>query len=133
GPVGGSCSTNGTMEAESSVIQRDPPEKVKHLLRKEVGFGCPARDCRKPFLSYHHFDPPWHVKHHHDPEGMIALCVEHHRMADLGVYSTADLKAMKKSGLAVESVKAKFEWARPGHLIRMGGFYTDAVTTQMPR
>ena len=95
-----------------------------------MGFGCPVRDCRDPFLSWHHFDPPWSESPHHNPEGMIALCVKHHQMADIGVWSKADLKEMKQRGLSADSITARFEWARPGHLVRIGGFYTDAETTQ---
>ena len=42
-------------------------------LRREVGFGCPV--CRSPFLTWHHFDPPYHVEEHWRHEGMIALCL----------------------------------------------------------
>ena len=47
------------------------------------------------------------------------------------MYSTAQLLGMKRSVLSVESVKAKFEWARPGQLIRLGGFYTTAPFTRI--
>jgi hypothetical protein len=56
------------------------PEHVKEKLRTEVGYGCPI--CRSPFLTWHHFDPPYRVRPHNDPEGMIALCREHSDEAD---------------------------------------------------
>src|ERR1035437_9260019 len=115
------------MTDDSSLMRRDVPEAVKRQLRQEVGFGCPVKHCREPFLSWHHFDPPWSKKPHHNPEGMIALCVKHHKMADIGVFTNADLHAMKKSSQSLETVKSKFEWARPGHLVRIGGLYLDAL------
>ena len=104
-------------------IGRTPPAEVKRILREEVGFGCPVSDCREPFLTWHHFDPTWSERNHHEPEGMIALCLRHHAMADKGVFSIAQLKALKQSSRSVEEVRAKFEWARPRQLIRLGGFY----------
>jgi hypothetical protein len=104
-------------------LRREPPESAKQALRTEVGFGCPVPDCREPFLSWHHFDPPWYVRNHHDPAGMIALCVKHHAMADRGVFSNGQLRGFKTAANAVRDVTAKFEWARPKQLVRLGGFY----------
>ncbi len=44
-------------------------------------------------------------------------------MADQGVFDKAQLRAFKNASHSVEEVKAKFEWARPKQLIRLGGFY----------
>ena len=44
-------------------------------------------------------------------------------MADGGVFDKAQLRAFKNAPHSVEDVKAKFEWARPKQLIRLGGFY----------
>jgi hypothetical protein len=67
---------------QDQMMNRTPPEDVRAILRREVGFLCPHPHCKCPFLEYHHFDPPWHERQHHDPEGMIALCPTHHRKAD---------------------------------------------------
>jgi hypothetical protein len=110
-------------KGDTPAIKREPPAEVKQILREEVGFGCPVPDCREPFLTWHHFAPQWHVRHHHEPQGMIALCAKHHAMADRGVFDKAQLSAFKNAPHSVEEVKAKFEWARPKQLIRLGGFY----------
>jgi hypothetical protein len=104
-------------------LRRDPPDGVKQALREEVGFGCPVPGCREPFLTWHHFDPPWHVRKHHEPSGMIALCVKHHAMADRGVFTNGQLRQFKAAANSVEDVRAKFEWARPKQLVRLGGYY----------
>lgn len=104
-------------------MRRDPPEGVKRALREEAGFGCPVPGCREPFLTWHHFDPPWHEQHHHNSHGMIALCTKHHAMADGGVFSKQQLRKFKSSPQSVVEVRAKFEWARPKQLVRLGGFY----------
>jgi hypothetical protein len=104
-------------------MRRDPPEAVKNQLRAEVGFGCPVYGCRLPFLEFHHFDPPWRDRQHHEPDGMVALCVEHHKKADRGVFSKDQLRAFKKSKTSVEEIRGKFDWAGPRQLIRFGGVY----------
>ena len=100
-------------------------------LRREVGFGCPV--CRSPFLTWHHFDPPWHVEHHWRPEGMIALCHSCHDDADEkggkpGAYSKDELRAMKMSSRSLEDVEGYFPtWQdKEQLLVRVGGCYTDS-------
>src|SRR3989442_11499841 len=41
---------------------------------------------------YHHFDPTWSAKQHHEPDGMIALCAEHHAKADAGGFTTQKIR-----------------------------------------
>ena len=112
-------------------ISRTPPVAVMRKLRKEVGFGCPVAGCRLPFLSWHHFDPPWSKRHHHDPDGMVALCVGHHKAADAGLFDDDQLREYKTSNLASSDVEARFEWAKRKQLIRIGGFYTTPTGTRM--
>jgi hypothetical protein len=110
---------------ESLTMRRTPPDDIKDLLRAEVGFGCPVKGCRLPFLEFHHFDPPWRERNHHDPDGMVALCVEHHKKADRGVFSKTQLKGFKGSRTSAEEIRGKFEWAGPKQLIRIGGVYLN--------
>ena len=111
------------LDSNRKSISRTPPPDVTRQLRREVGFGCPFATCRLPFLMWHHFDPPWKKEQHHRPEGMIALCVQHHAMADRGLYDNAYLRALKQSPHSVRDVIAKFAWASPKQLVRLGGFY----------
>lgn len=103
-------------------------------LRREVAFGCPI--CRKPFLTWHHFDPPEHVEKHWRPEGIIALCLDHHALADPkgfggNAYSPDELRAMKKKGYSAEDVKSHFpSWqGKKNVLVRMGGCYATPPAT----
>ena len=105
------------------MLGRTPSAEVRRTLRSEVGFGCPVAGCRKPLLTWHHFDPPWHEQPHHNPAGMIALCREHHDAADRGLFSKDDLRALKRSPWSVEDVKVQFPWAKRNILIRLGGVY----------
>jgi hypothetical protein len=77
---------------------RDPYRDVKRRLRREVGFTCPVEGCGNPYLTWHHFDPPWRVEHHHRPEGMIALCLEHAAQADNDAFTHDQLRALKHAG-----------------------------------
>ena len=97
------------------------PEKVKKILRSEVGFGCPVNGCGNPYLEYHHFDPPVSVKPHNNPDGMIALCTHHHKKADGGAYTVDQLKALKKDKANAELVKGNLDWLRKDLLAVVGG------------
>lgn len=79
------------------MVSRTPPTNILEKLRKEVNFGCPVEGCGSPYLMYHHFDPPWHEKQHHNPEGMIALCPTHAYQADGCRWTINQLKEMKKN------------------------------------
>lgn len=111
-------------------MNRTPPKKVRQVLRNEVAFGCPVNGCGNPYLEWHHFDPPWHVREHHEPSGMIALCAEHHRKADAGAY-TLDQLSKFKAGTRSRSanVQGRFDWLRNRLLAVVGGnFFYETLT-----
>jgi hypothetical protein len=106
-------------------LPRKPPLSVLRELRREVGFGCPMPGCDSPYLYWHHFDPPWHERQHHDTAGMIALCAEHHAKADAGSFTREQLRGLKaRSG--VPDVGGRFDWLRRDLVITVGSnFYFD--------
>lgn len=99
------------------------PPAVKYILREEVGFGCPVEGCASPYLEYHHFDPPVHIKAHNDPGGMIALCPTHHGLADGGNYTNEQLHLLKKNKANAEKIKGNLGWLRNNLLAVVGGNY----------
>jgi SEC-C motif len=107
-------------------MNRTPPSSVIRQLRTEVGFGCPVLNCGNPYLEWHHFDPPWSVEQHHKPEGMVALCAEHHKKADNGAYTNDQLAAFKRNKVDPATVSGRFEWRRNKLLAIVGGnFYYE--------
>lgn len=107
-------------------MNRTPPAIVVQELRAEVGFGCPIRDCGNPYLEWHHFDPPWSIEQHHNPQGMIALCAEHHKKADNGAYTKEQLAELKKNPHKENLVAGRFDWRRNKLLAVVGGnFYYE--------
>ena len=104
-------------------MQRKPSIEVRRQLRKEVGFGCPVRGCGRPFLEWHHFDPPWRELNHHNPAGMIALCVQHHAEADGGAFTIEQLKRWKQPAGEADQVNGRFNWMRNELLLIVGGNY----------
>lgn len=101
---------------------RKPPRDVLRILRREVRFGCPAEGCGRPYLTWHHFDPPWRIENHHRPEGMIALCREHADKADNGSYTDDQLREFKRSGRSMaQRVGGKFDWLRRELVSVVGG------------
>lgn len=99
------------------------PLAVKATLRREVGFGCPVKGCGNPYLEYHHFDPPVSVQAHNNPEGMIALCIEHHKKADGGAYTIEHLHQLKKDRANADLVKGDLSWLRRDLLAMVGGCF----------
>lgn len=104
-------------------MTRNIPKDVREILRKEVNFGCPIKDCGSPYLSYHHFNPPWHKKEHHNPEGMIALCLEHHKQADYGAFTVEQLDDFKSKPFLTtkDKVAGQFNWKREHLIFLLGG------------
>jgi hypothetical protein len=100
---------------------RTPPVAIRRQLRQEVGFGCPISACGNPYLEYHHFDPPWHVAHKHDPAGMVALCAEHHAKA--AALTVEQCRALKQAHQTRDEVRGRFEWMREEVLAIVGGNY----------
>ncbi|WP_063669702.1 hypothetical protein [Aliivibrio fischeri] len=102
------------------------PKSVKKELRAEVGFGCPVKGCGNPYLEYHHFDPPVNIRAHNEPQGMIALCAQHHKKADGGAYTTEQLHEFKKDKANASLVKGNLDWLRKDLLAVVGGnFYYE--------
>lgn len=111
-------------------MNRKPPSDVRRTLRHEVGFGCPVPDCGSPYLEWHHFDPPWRVREHHEPDGMIALCSEHHPKADAGAFTVKQLRAFKLNGATKrEEISGRFDWLRNRLLLVAGScfFYETLI------
>lgn len=111
-------------------MNRTPPLEVRKKLRNEVGFGCPIPDCNNPYLEWHHFAPPWNILQHHNPEGMIALCPEHHKKADAGAYTKDQLQKFKNDAVNHnKEIRGKFDWLRNDLLVIVGGnFYYKTLT-----
>jgi hypothetical protein len=111
-------------------MNRTPPIDVRRTLRREVGFGCPVPNCGSPYLEWHHFDPPWRERNHHEPTGMIALCREHHSKADAGTFTKEQLHQFKNDGASNNlEIKGKFDWLRNRLLLVAGGnFYYETLT-----
>ncbi|MFS2088307.1 hypothetical protein [Paenarthrobacter nicotinovorans] len=108
------------------MVTRKIPSKVLDILREEVGFHCPidvdGDVCGSPYLTWHHFDPPFRVEKHHRPEGMIALCREHADKADNGSYTDDQLRRYKAEGKGRGlSVSGRFDWMRRSILAVVGG------------
>ena len=112
-------------------LQRNPPAEVRRRLRREVGFGCPVPRCRSPFLEYHHFDPEWHIEHHHRPDGLIPLCPTHHAQA--GAFTPDQLRQMKGTAAVRDPAAGRFLWLRRELVGAVGGciYHETPVLVQM--
>lgn len=114
-------------------MNRTPPNEVRRQLRREVGFGCPVPGCGSPYLYWHHFDPPWAERQHHNLEGMIALCGAHHAKADAGAFTKEQLREFKLGGRnAATGLRGRLDWMRHDLLAVVGGnfYYEIPVVVQ---
>lgn len=109
------------------LLNRTPPADVRHHHSAEVGFGCPVEGCGSPYLMWHHFDPTWSERQHHEPGGMVALCRDHHPEADSGAFTHDQLREFKRVGRdRRQALHARFNWMRRDLLAVVGGqFYYD--------
>jgi hypothetical protein len=127
-------STKRKKKQPDKSIRRDPPPSVKRQLRAEVGFGCPVLvddvPCANPFLTWHHFDPEWHVRHHHNPDGMLALCREHHDQAGIGAYTLDQVRAFKCGAVErAPEVEKRMHWMRDQLVLVSGGTIFPRMAT----
>jgi hypothetical protein len=108
-------------------MRREPPAGVRRLLAQEVGFACPVNGCGSPYLTWHHFDPPWAIEEHHNPTGMVALCRDHHPEADAAAFTLDQLRGFKTQGRdRSQALGARFNWMRRELLAVVGGnFYYE--------
>jgi hypothetical protein len=89
-----------------------------------VGFGCPVDGCGSPYLTWHHFDPPWRDGQTHNPDGMVALCLQHHKEADGGAFTHQQLRDLKTQGFMLRIGGApggRFNWRREQLILDAGG------------
>lgn len=108
---------------------RRPPKAVRDALCREVGFRCPVKDCGVPYLTFHHFDPPWREERHHNPGGMIALCSNHAAKADGDYYPDDYLRSLKTQPTPSTSVRGEFDHMRRDLAIFVGSnLYYDVET-----
>jgi hypothetical protein len=108
-------------------MDRTPPKEILEKLRREVNFGCPVANCGVPYLTWHHFDPPWRVREHHDPNGMIALCHTHHDIAEGDRWTVDQLRQMKRQPFITgNSVSASYDYLRKKVVCRVGNLAYNA-------
>jgi hypothetical protein len=102
-------------------LPRSPPNRVRRQLRQEVNFGCPVKGCGIPYLTYHHFDPTWREKPHHNPNGIIALCPNHASKADGGAWTVNQLKQLKKHPyITLNKISDTFSYLRNDLVLMIG-------------
>jgi len=98
-------------------MARIPPAEVKRELRQEVNFGCAV--CGAPLLEYHHIIPYSEIEHH-DPDHMIALCPNHHRLSDDGAISRSELYEYKNNPELTDVVEYEFYFDPDSPVIPLG-------------
>ncbi len=108
-------------------MDRTPPMEILETLRREVNFGCPVANCGVPYLTWHHFSPPWRVREHHDPKGMIALCHTHHDMAEGCRWTVEQLRQMKSQPFITgDSISASYDYLRRKVVCKVGNLAYNA-------
>lgn len=96
---------------------RIPPAKVKRELRQEANFGCAICGC--PLIEYHHIIPYSQVEHN-DPDHMIAVCPNHHRLCDDGAFTRDELYEFKEDPALSDVVEYEFYFDPDSPVIPLG-------------
>lgn len=121
------------MRRQGNDFGRYIPAAVREKLRKEVNFGCPINGCGVPYLTSHHFDPPFselvrQENPQHDPAGIIALCHTHADHADGGMWTPQQLRELKRTPFVTADARAsRFDFLRGQLVIRMGVVTTGSL------
>jgi hypothetical protein len=113
----------GVLTYNELCMERRPKASVRKTLREEVRFGCPVDKCGSPYLTWHHFDPPWRIEEHQNVSGMVALCAEHHKKADAGAFTKDQIRGFKTNPFLANSASGPegvFDWRREQLLVRAG-------------
>ncbi|MBT3276224.1 MAG: hypothetical protein HN368_23960 [Spirochaetales bacterium] len=76
--------------------------------------------CGSPILTFHHFGPPWAGNFVHNIEGMVALCPQHHRQADGGLWTKSQFKEMKENPFVDDIIKMQWPWMPENIVIKFG-------------
>jgi hypothetical protein len=80
-----------------------------------------VEDCGSPFLTYHHFDPPYREGRVDVQRGITPLCHTHHDQAAGGRWTKEQLHRLKQFPyLAGKYPVAKLGWLRGAIVFRAG-------------
>ena len=74
------------------INNRNTPEPIKRILRRESGFGCCI--CGNPIIQYHHIIP-WEKEQHFRDSDMMCLCPNHHDKASKGALTEEEQRKFK--------------------------------------
>jgi len=73
----------------------DIPAEMRRAVLMEAGFMCAVSRCSVGAVDIHHIDPYREVRRH-TLENLIALCPNHHRLAEDGKIDRKSLKLYKR-------------------------------------
>lgn len=108
------------------------PSPVKRLLRQEAAFGCCL--CGHPLMQYHHI-VPYSVEPHFRPEDMMALCPNHHELANDGALPIDQQRAAKATPYNRQHghVKGQLYVNQLGTKLCLGGQIFDSAAGDLLR
>jgi hypothetical protein len=103
-------------------MTRDIPEPVKRELRQEANFGCVF--CGSPIYDYHHIIPK-SEEDHDDPDHMVLLCPNHHRLATNGALDVDKQYERKKNPEIRDIIHHDFEFSAETPVLNIGSLIVE--------
>lgn len=82
-------------------LSRSIPSDVKAKVREACGFGCVI--CGTIPYDYDHLETQFADAEQHDPDDIVLLCQNHHRLKGAGVISPATIKKFRTERKALDA------------------------------
>lgn len=100
-------------------LSRHIPETTKKLVRKACGYGCVV--CGSIPYDYDHLKTEFNVADEHDPDDIVLLCNNHHRLKTAGILSAERILDAKRHRSSLDSeTRFKLELVRNDFLTVWG-------------
>lgn len=95
------------MTVNEQGLKRNIPESVKTAVRKACSFGCVI--CGSVPYDYDHLEVEYHAAEQHNPDDIVLLCQNHHRMKG----NVLSVEAIKKARALRVAQDSQFRFKLP--------------------
>ncbi len=114
-PQAGGERLNGSDTKETLTCSRYIPARIRHFILKRSRGLCEYRTCKRTYEIIHHTQR-FALQKIHDPQHMVALCIEHERLAHLTLIENEEqsprnwkIRNEPDEGLVGSSQRAKYK------------------------
>ncbi|WP_346909765.1 HNH endonuclease signature motif containing protein [uncultured Roseibium sp.] len=107
-------------------LKRNIPEDIKKEVRNRSGFGCVC--CGSIPYTYHHNRIPFSEAKQHDPDDIVLLCDQHHRMFHSGALDAGDIELAVRTKRGVNTpTRYTQPIIKPDFYVKWSGVHVQAT------